>query len=101
MPAREALEVATRGGAEVLGRDDLGAIVAGKRADFVLWDTTGIEMAGAWDPVGGLLLSGPQRPRDVWVEGKQIVRNGQLTTLDTSALSQKAAVAINRLIETQ
>ncbi len=81
MSAREALWIATRGGAQVLGRDDCGQIAQGKRADIALWDTTGIESAGSWDPAA-LLLAGPTRVRDLFVEGRQVVREGQITTVD-------------------
>ncbi len=82
MGAREALEIATLGGAQVLGRTDLGRIVPGQRADIALWDVSGLEAAGAWDPVAALLLCGPPRVRDLFVEGRQVVRDGQLLTLD-------------------
>ncbi|WP_172327309.1 8-oxoguanine deaminase [Mangrovicoccus sp. HB161399] len=91
MSAREALEIATRGGAEVLGRlHDLGSLETGKRADIAVWDVSGIEAAGAWDPVGALLLAGPARVRDLVVEGRLVVSGGQMATLD-----------MPRLIETQ
>ena len=82
MSAREALEIATLGGAQVLGRSDCGSLEPGKRADVALWDMRGIEAAGAWDPVAALVLCGPQRVRDLWVEGRQVVRDGNLATLD-------------------
>jgi len=81
MSAREALEIATRGGAEVLGRDDCGQIAPGKRADIAIWDVTGVESAGSWDPAA-LLLAGPSRVRHLFVEGRQVVRDGQVMTLD-------------------
>ena len=81
MSAREALRIATRGGAEVLGRDDCGQIAVGKRADIAVWDMSGVEAAGNWD-AGALLLAGPTRVRDLFVEGRQVVRDGTLTTLD-------------------
>ena len=81
MSAREALEIATRGGAQVLGRDDCGQIAIGKRADIALWDVSGIESAGSWDPAA-LLLAGPTKVRDLFVEGRQIVRDGHMTTID-------------------
>lgn len=87
MSARETLEIATRGGAEVLGRlSDLGSLEIGKRADLAIWDMSGIEAAGAWDPVGALLLSGPSRVRDLFVEGRQVVRDGHVITLDMPRL---------------
>ncbi|SMX32577.1 8-oxoguanine deaminase [Actibacterium lipolyticum] len=81
MSAREALEIATRGGAAVLGRDDCGQIAVGKRADVAIWDVSGVESAGSWDKAA-LLLAGPTRVRDLFVEGRQVVRDGQLVTID-------------------
>ena len=83
MGPREALEIATRGGAEVLGRDDCGQIAVGKRADLAIWDVTGVESAGSWDPAA-LLLAGPTQVRDLFVEGRQIVRDGQMTSINLS-----------------
>ncbi|TMV90856.1 8-oxoguanine deaminase [Thioclava sp. BHET1] len=82
MAAREALEIATLGGAQVLGRPDCGTLEPGKRADIAIWDVSGLEAAGAWDPVAALILCGPPRVRDLFVEGRQIVRDGQITTID-------------------
>ncbi|PVA06865.1 8-oxoguanine deaminase [Thalassorhabdomicrobium marinisediminis] len=82
MSAREALEIATRGGAEVLGRDDCGQIAPGKRADIAIWDTTrAVENAGSWDPAA-LLLAGPTRVRDLFVEGRRIVTDHRVTSFD-------------------
>ncbi|WP_420858400.1 8-oxoguanine deaminase [Marivivens marinus] len=89
MSAREALEIATRGGADVLGRPDCGRIAPGKRADIAIWDTTGVESAGSWDPAA-LLLAGPTRVRDLFVEGRQVVAGGEMATID-----------LPRVIETQ
>jgi len=86
MSVREALEIATLGGARVLGRPELGSIEPGKRADLAIWDVSGLEAAGAWDPVAALLLSGPSRVKHLFVEGRQIVRDGQITTLDLPRL---------------
>ncbi len=81
MSAREALWIATRGGAEVLGRPDCGQIAVGKRADLDIWDVSGVESAGSWDPAA-LLLAGPTRVRDLIVNGRQVVRDGHLRTID-------------------
>ena len=81
MSAREALWIATRGGAQVLGRDDIGQIAPGKRADLAIWDVSGLDSAGSWDKAA-LLLAGPTRVRDLFVEGRQVVRGGQVVTLD-------------------
>ncbi len=88
MSAREALEIATRGGAQVLGRDDCGQIAPGKRADIAIWDVSGIESAGSWDKAA-LLLAGPVKVRDLLVEGRQVVRDGQLTTIDLPAAIER------------
>ena len=81
MSAREALRIATRGGAEVLGRDDCGQIAVGKRADLALWDMSGIEAAGNWDPAA-LLLAGPTQVRDLFIEGRRVVASGAVSTID-------------------
>ncbi|MDJ0825115.1 MAG: 8-oxoguanine deaminase [Rhodobacter sp.] len=93
MSAREALEIATRGGAQVLGRDDCGVIAPGYRADLAVWDVSGVDSAGSWDPAA-LLLAGPTRVRDLFVEGRQVVRDGRLTTVDlASVLAEQARLA--------
>lgn len=81
MSAREALEIATRGGAQVLGREDCGQISLGKRADIAIWDVSGVEAAGSWDKAA-LLLAGPTKVRDLFVEGRQVVKGGQVVTID-------------------
>lgn len=96
MSAREALFIATRGGAEVLGRDDIGQIAIGMRADIAIWDTTGLESAGSWDPAA-LVLAGPGSVRDLFVEGRALVKDGRLATVDAAALSSSAVLAVARL----
>ena len=84
MSAREALEIATRGGADVLGRPECGRLSVGKRADIAIWDVSGVESAGSWDPAA-LLLAGPQKVRDLIVEGRHVVKSGHVTTIDLEA----------------
>ncbi|MGR3489388.1 8-oxoguanine deaminase [Pseudooceanicola nanhaiensis] len=81
MSAREALEIATHGGADVLGRPDTGRLAPGKRADIAIWDVSGVESAGSWDPAA-LLLAGPTQVRHLFVEGRQVVRDFHVTTID-------------------
>ncbi|GHD99521.1 hydroxydechloroatrazine ethylaminohydrolase [Defluviimonas sp. 20V17] len=88
MSPREALRMVTRGGAEVLGRADLGRIAPGLRADLALWDICGVESAGSWDPAA-LLLAGPTRVQHLFVEGRQVVRDGALTTIDLAHLLER------------
>lgn len=95
MSAREVLEIATLGGAQVLGRDDLGVIEPGKRADLAIWDLSGVEAAGAWDPVAALVLCGPSRVKHLIVEGRQVVRDGQMLTVDLpQVLERQRALAV-------
>ncbi|MGB3177969.1 MAG: 8-oxoguanine deaminase [Albidovulum sp.] len=98
MSAREALEIATLGGASVLGRPDCGSLEVGKRADIAVWDVSGVEAAGSWDPVAALVLCGPSRVRDLFVEGRQVVRDGQITTLDLSRVIEHQNRLAGRLM---
>ena len=83
MSAREALELATRGGARVLGRDDIGALAPGMAADFVAFDMSNVGYAGGLaDPVAALLFCAPQDVQWSVIHGRVIVREGRLTTLD-------------------
>jgi cytosine/adenosine deaminase-related metal-dependent hydrolase len=97
MSARETLEIATLGGARVLGRDDCGVLAPGMRADIAVWDMRGIEAAGAWDPVAALVLCGPTRVRTLLVEGREVVRDGQLATLDLPTLIERQNRLARRL----
>ncbi|MEY4696636.1 MAG: hypothetical protein RIT14_1064 [Pseudomonadota bacterium] len=99
MAAREALEIATLGGARVLGRDDCGSLEPGKRADLALWDVSGIEAAGSWDPVAALILCGPMRVRDLFVEGRAVVRDGRMATLDAGAVIARQNRLAARLMQ--
>ena len=97
MSAREALEIATLGGALVLGRRDCGALEVGKRADVAIWDVSGVESAGSWDPAA-LLLAGPTKVRDLFVEGRQVVRDGQILTIDLPRVIERQNHLARRLM---
>ena len=97
MSAREALEIATKGGAEVLGRNDIGTIEVGKRADLAIWDVGGIDSAGSWDKAA-LLLSGPRRVRDLFVEGRRIVDSGQIVSVDLKASIEEGEELVRKLM---
>ena len=98
MSAREALEIATRGGAQVLGRDDCGQIAVGKRADIAIWDARTVENAGSWDPAA-LVLAGPAKVRDLFVEGRQVVADGRMATIDLDAAIFRQNALAKRLAE--
>ncbi|GGC04994.1 8-oxoguanine deaminase [Marivita lacus] len=97
MSAREALFIVTRGGADVLGRPDCGQIAVGKRADIAIWDVTGVESAGSWDPAA-LLLAGPTRVKHLLVEGRQVVRDGHVTTIDLPRVIERQTALAQRLM---
>lgn len=86
LSAREALEMATRGGARVLGRQDCGELSKGKRADIAIWSMDGIETAGAWDPVAALILCGPHRVRDLFVDGQAVVQDKRLVRVELAEI---------------
>jgi len=91
MTARNALEVATRGGAEVLGRQDIGHLAPGMCADLALFDLRTLGFAGGsvHDPVASLLLCAS--PSSAWtiVNGRVVVREGQLATVDLGPLVER------------
>jgi cytosine/adenosine deaminase-related metal-dependent hydrolase len=86
---REALRLGTRGSASVLGRDDVGSLEPGKRADFAVWRTDGLELGGADDPVAGLVLSGPHRVDRLVVSGEDVVRGGALVRADEREIARE------------
>jgi cytosine/adenosine deaminase-related metal-dependent hydrolase len=98
MRVRDALRLGTRGGAACLGRDDLGSLEAGKRADVALFDVTGLASAGAEaDPVAGMVLAWPQRVRHLLVEGRFVVRDGVLATANEATLAADAHRVARRI----
>ena len=82
LSARSALRLATRGGAAVLGRTDIGSLEAGKAADIACFRTDGIAMAGVHDPVAGLVLTGPHQVDRLIVHGLSVVVDGDLVGLE-------------------
>ena len=96
MSADEALFIATRGGAQVLGRPDCGQIAVGQRADIAVWDITGIHSAGSWDPAA-LVLAGPNKVRDLFVEGRRIVADGCMMTVDLGAVIARQNILAKKL----
>jgi cytosine/adenosine deaminase-related metal-dependent hydrolase len=83
MTAREALELATLGGAAVLGRDDIGSLEAGKCADFFTLDLNTLQFAGGLhDPVAAVVFCAPQAARTTVINGRTIVEDGQIATME-------------------
>ena len=87
MSAREALEMATLGGAKCLGRDDIGSLSPGKVGDLVVWPLSGVAFAGALtDPVEALLRCGPVVAKHTIVHGQLLVEDGVLTHLEVEEM---------------
>ncbi|HMD62283.1 MAG TPA: 8-oxoguanine deaminase [Opitutaceae bacterium] len=90
MTARQALELATVGGAAVLGRDDIGALAPGMAADFAAFDLRGANMAGALhDPVAALAFCAPERASWVVIDGRVVVEGGRLATVDLGPVLER------------
>lgn len=87
LAARTALELATIGGAGVLGRDDIGSLEPGRACDVAVWDLDRVEMAGArHDPVAALVMCTPGRVGSLFVHGRRIVDDGELVTVDEAEI---------------
>ncbi len=91
MTVRDVLQVATRGGAQVLGRKDIGHLAVGMCADLVLFDLSTLGFAGGavHDPVGSLLLCASPQADTTIVNGKVVVRKGHLETVDLGPLMER------------
>ncbi|MDR7543158.1 MAG: 8-oxoguanine deaminase [Armatimonadota bacterium] len=99
MTAREVLRMATRGGAACLGRDDIGSLEVGKRADVALFSVEGIEFAGAEaDPVAALVYCAPRRVRHLFVEGRPVVQEGRLVRADEEVIAQAGHRLARRIL---
>ncbi len=99
MSARDALWLATRGGAAILGRDDIGALAPGKCADFTAIDLSALEYAGALhDPAAAAIFVQPVHAAYTVVGGKFIVREGKLVVEDEEKLIEKHNAAAARLL---
>jgi 8-oxoguanine deaminase len=99
MSAREALEIATLGGAAVLGRDDIGALVPGMSADLVAFRLDSVGFAGAQhDPLAALLFCASVQADFTVINGRVVVQDGQLLTQDLPVLVEKHNALSRRLI---
>ncbi len=90
LAARQALELATLGGAAVLGRDDIGALVPGRAADFAAFRLDRLAYAGALhDPVATLVFCAPQQADTVVVNGRVVVSEGRIITVDMGPVIER------------
>lgn len=100
MTAREALELATLGGAKVLGRTDIGALAPGMSADFIAVNLDRPELAGAHhDPVAALIFCQMNRVDYSFINGRKVVDQGQLTTIDLEPLIEKHNQIAHQLVQ--
>lgn len=100
MTAREAIEIATRGGAAVLGRNDLGSLETGKCADLIAIDLNRLEYAGGLhDPVSAIIFCTPVKVDYNIVHGKIIVKERQLVTADVQKITELHNAAARRLVD--
>ncbi len=87
MTAREALRVATKGGASVLNRDDIGMLVPGYAADITAFKRDNVDFSGSdWDPVASLVFCGPSKANYTIINGKMVVSEGQLISIPMEKL---------------
>ena len=99
LTAREALRIATRGSAAVLGRDDVGSLEPGKGADFIAISLDRLEYAGALhDPVAAVLFVAPTGVDQNYVHGRAVVKDGELVGVELPDLIEKHNVAAARLV---
>ena len=96
--ARSALEIATIGGAQVLGRKDVGSIEVGKRADLAMWDLNSFPFAGAWDPVASLIFTGPHYVKNLIVEGNLVIEDSRFCSIDVQKIINQAKKALDEFI---
>jgi cytosine/adenosine deaminase-related metal-dependent hydrolase len=100
MTAREALELATLGGARVLNRDDIGSLAPGMAADFTAFDLRSVGFAGAHhDPVAALVFCAPAQAAYTVINGRVVVREGHLATVDLPMVLEQHNRLAARLVQ--
>ena len=99
LDARTAWKLATKGGADCLGRDDCGTLEVGKCADVACFRVDDLAHVGIKDPLAGLALAPPARADTVIVNGKAVVRGGRLLTGDEDEIAREIAATSARLAD--
>ncbi|MEE3716507.1 8-oxoguanine deaminase [Tumidithrix elongata RA019] len=100
MTARDVLELATLGGAKVLGRDDIGYLAPGMSADFIAIDLDRIELAGSHhDPVASVVFCQVNKVDYSFINGRKVVDRGRLTTIELETLIEKHHKLAHQLID--
>lgn len=101
MPSRDALMLATKGGADVLGRDDIGMIKEGKACDLAIFDVSGVEFSGSeYDPIASIIFCGPmRRARYTVVNGEVLVEDFRLKVMDEEKIREEAFRIVKKVME--
>lgn len=98
LSAREALEMATRGGASLLGRDDIGHLAPGMSADFIAVKRSQLGLAGTErDPLAALIMCGPFKVDHSFINGRAVITKGEFTGLDVDALLAQHRGVMDRI----
>jgi len=93
------LKVATKGGASVLNRDDIGKLVPGYAADVTAFKRDNVDYSGSdWDPVASLVFCGPSKANYTIINGKIVVSEGQLVTIPIEKLVREHSKLSHDLI---
>ncbi len=99
LSAREALALATTGGARVLGRDDIGQLKAGMAADVIAFRLARLDYAGALhDPLAALVFCAPQKVDLSIINGRVVIEEGNLLTVDVESLIERHNCLARRLV---
>jgi len=103
VPAHAALRMATLNGAKALGLEaEIGSLEIGKSADIAAIRLDELETQPLYDPISNVVYAaGRHQVSDVWVAGRQLLKNRELTTLNTEEIFQKAAAWREKLISVQ
>jgi cytosine/adenosine deaminase-related metal-dependent hydrolase len=100
LSAREALDMATRGGAALLGRDDIGRLEPGMSADFIAIRLRQLGLSGTErDPLAAMIMCGPFRVDHSFIDGRPVIRNGAFVAVDVDALLDEHARTMRRIYD--
>ncbi|MGI6366467.1 MAG: 8-oxoguanine deaminase [Bacillota bacterium] len=98
LSARDVLAMATRGGARLLGREDIGCLAPGKAADLFLVRADCLDYAGCQDPITALVTCGGATVDITMVNGRIVVRDGQLVGMEEGEIARRGNAAAQRLL---
>jgi cytosine/adenosine deaminase-related metal-dependent hydrolase len=100
LSAREALTMATRGGARLLGRDDIGHLAAGMSADFIAVKLHQLGLSGTQrDPLAAMIMCGPFKVDFSYINGRAVISGGEFVRLDVNKILQEHAAVVRRIYQ--